>query len=297
MDNESGASAMVRLEPARLAGRMTKTVLVVGGTGKSGRRVVSRLREQGAAVRVGARSAPRSFDWTAPQTWDAALDGVRAVYVVPLDGAELTGPFVERAVRHGVERVVLLSGRGVDVPAYGPLDSPLAGTHISGERAVRASGVAWTILRPTWFAQNFSEGFFRDAVRAGEIRLAAGDGAATFVDAEDIAAVAVAALTADGHGGQVYELSGPRAVTMAEAAAEIGAAAGRDVRYAAVAPDAFVAELVAAGWPRADAEGYADAVAALRTGLDAHVSDGVQRALDRPPRDFAEFVASTDWAG
>jgi uncharacterized protein YbjT (DUF2867 family) len=286
---------MDRLAGMRCAPRMTGTVLVVGGTGKSGRRVVSRLREQGIPVRIAARSAPQPFDWTDPGTWDPALDGAHAVYVVPFDGAALTGLFVERAVRHGVERVVLLSGRGVDVPAYGHPDSPLATTHISGERAVRESGVEWTVLRPTWFAQNFSEGFFRDAVRAGEIRLAAGDGAASFVDAEDIAAVGVAALTEDGHSEQVYELSGPRAVTMAEAAAEIGAAAGRDVRYVAVEPDLFVAELVAAGWPRADAEDYADAVAALRNGLDAPVSDGVDRALGRPPRDFAEFVATAHW--
>jgi uncharacterized protein YbjT (DUF2867 family) len=276
---------------------MNATTLVIGGTGTTGRRVAAGLREQGVAVRVGGRRAFVPFEWTDPATWDRALDGVGAVYVVPLDGATLTGPLVERAVRHGVERVVLLSARGIDAPEFAAADAPLARTHLFGERAVRESGVTWTILRPTWFAQNFSEGFFRDAVRAAEIRLPAGEGAAAFVDAGDIAAVAVAALTGDGHGGQVYELSGPRPLTMAEAAAEIGAATGRDVRYVPVEPDAFVAELVTAGWPPADAADHAAAVAALRDGLDAPVSDGVRRALGRQPRSFAEFVAAADWPG
>jgi uncharacterized protein YbjT (DUF2867 family) len=288
---------MVRLTGMRCALRMTTTVLVVGGTGKSGRRVVAGLREQGVAVRVASRSAPRPFDWTDAGTWDPVLEGVRAVYVVPLDGAALTRPFVERAVQRGVERVVLLSGRGVDVPGYVPPDSPLGRTHIDGEQAVRESGVEWTILRPAWFAQNFSEGFFREAVLAGELRLPAGDGAATFVDVEDVAEVAVAALTGDGHGGQVYELSGPRALTMGEAVAEIGAVVGREVRYVAVEPDAFVAELGTAGWPEADAVDFADAVAAIRNGLEAYASDGVPRAIGRAPRDFAEFAAAAAGAG
>lgn len=274
---------------------MTATTLVIGGTGTTGRRVVAGLRERGVPVRVGGRREPVPFEWTDPGTWDRALDGVGALYVVPLDGATLTEPLVERAVQCGAQRIVLLSARGIDEPGFAAGDAPLARTHLVGERAVRDSGVAWTILRPTWFAQNFSEGFFRDAVRAGEIRLAAGDGAAAFVDAGDIAAVAVAALTGDGHEGQVYELSGPQAVTMAEAVAEIGAATGRDVRYVPVEPDAFVGELVAAGWPPTDAADYAAAVAALREGSDAPVSDGVRRALGRPPRGFAEFVAAADW--
>src|SRR5262245_30792776 len=134
-----------------------KPILILGGTGKTGRRAASLLRAQGTPVRAASRSGEHPFDWTDRATWDPVLEGVRAVFVVPLDGAGLTGPFVERAVRLGVERVVLLSGRGVDVPGYGAEDSPLAATHIEGERAVRnLGGAAWTIVRPGWFAQNFS---------------------------------------------------------------------------------------------------------------------------------------------
>ncbi|MDV5143467.1 NAD(P)H-binding protein [Streptomyces sp. SBC-4] len=265
-------------------------ILVTGGTGKSGSRVVSRLWAQGAPVRVGSRTGEPPFDWHDRTTWDAALDGVKAVYLVPLDGRLLTRPFVERAAALGVERVVLLSGRGVDVPGYSGEANLAGATHVDGESAVRDSGISWTILRPAWFAQNFSEGIFRDAVVAGELRLPAGDGAASFTDADDIAAVAVAALTEDGHDGQTYELSGPRALTIAEAVAEISEATGRAVRYVPLSHDEFVTELVGEGWSAAEAEDYAEAVGPIRRGMDSAVSDGVQRALGRAPRDFTEYV-------
>nr|WP_232291961.1 NAD(P)H-binding protein [Frankia sp. QA3] len=258
---------------------------------------MSRLKDKGVPVRVGSRSSDPPFDWTDRDTWDAALEGVEKVYLVPFDGELLTRPFVQRCEELGVKRVVLLSGRGVDVPGYAGENSGAGKTHIDGEDAVRTCRPEWTIIRPAWFAQNFSEGFFLDAVLSGELRLPAGDGAASFVDAEDIAAVVVAALTETGHTGQVYEVSGPRAVTMAGAVAEISQATGRTVRYMPVAPEDFVAELVAQGWSRGDAEDYADAVSPIRRGMDSHISDGVQRALGRPSRDFSDFVKRAAAAG
>ncbi|CCH31652.1 NAD(P)H-binding protein [Actinosynnema sp. NPDC047251] len=268
-------------------------ILVLGGTGKAGRRVAARLRALDVPVRVPTRSGPLPFDWTDDTTWPAALAGARAVFVVPFDGLLLTRPFVARAVAAGVERIVLLSGRGLDVPDYPQITS--GATHSDGEAAVRAADVAWTVLRPTWFAQNFSEGFFRDAVAAGDLRLPAGDGAVGFVDADDIADVAVAALTGSGHGGHTYELSGPRALSMAEAAAEIATATGRPVRYTALDLATYRAELVAAGWPESDARELGLVVTAVRDGLDAYLSDGVERALGRPPRDFTAFAAAATW--
>ncbi|MEX3099720.1 MULTISPECIES: NAD(P)H-binding protein [unclassified Streptomyces] len=268
-------------------------ILVTGATGKSGRRVVGRLRAAGLPVRAAARSGEHPFDWTDSGTWDAALEGVRSVYIVQLDGTKLVRPFVERAVRHGVRRIVLASGRGIDDPGYAKDSGGVLDGIADSEAAVRESGLEWTISRPGWFAQNFSEGFFAAAVRAGELRLPAGDGAASFVDAEDIAAVVVAALTEDRHSGQVYELSGPRAVTTAEAVATISEATGRAIRYVPLSVEGYVAELVQQGLPRADAEAFADVIEPLREGRDAYVSDGVQRALGRPPRTFAEFAKST----
>ena len=207
------------------------TILLTGATGEVGRRAAARLDDLGVPARQAGRTSSPPFDWTDDATWPAALDGVRSAFVVPYDAAPLTRPFVDAAIRSGVERIVLLSGRGVDVADYLPADLMEGNPHIDGEAALRPAAVDWTILRPGWFAQNFSEGFFRDAVLAGDLRLPAGDGATSFVDADDIAAVAVAALTEDRHVGQTYELSGPRALTMAEVAAEIAAASGRDVRY------------------------------------------------------------------
>ncbi|TDD72342.1 SDR family NAD(P)-dependent oxidoreductase [Jiangella aurantiaca] len=273
------------------------TILLTGATGKVGRRVAARLDDLGVPARHAGRTSTPPFDWTDAATWPAMLDGVRSAFVVPYDGAQLTRPFVDAAIRSGVERIVLLSGRGVDVPDYLPAHLMEGNAHVDGEAALRPAAVDWTILRPGWFAQNFSEGFFRDAVLAGDLRLPAGDGAASFVDADDIAAVAVAALIDDGHVGQTYELSGPRALTMSEAVAEIAAATGRDVRYTHVEHGDFVRELVEQGWSEADAEEYAIAVSPIRRGIDAYLSDGVERALGRRARDFRDVVREAVDAG
>ncbi|MGI5204818.1 NAD(P)H-binding protein [Spirillospora sp. CA-108201] len=272
-------------------------ILITGATGKSGRRVVSRLRADGVPVRAASRNGEHPFDWTDGRTWDSALEGVRAVYIVQLDGTKLVRPFIERAVRHGVRRIVLASGRGIDDPDYAEDGGGVLEGILDSEAAVRESGLEWTISRPGWFAQNFSEGFFADAVRDRELRLPAGDGAASFVDAEDIAAVVVAALTEDRHAGRIYELSGPRAVTLTEAVATISEATGREIRYVPLSVGEYVAELVRQGWPPADAEAFADVIGPLRKGTDAYVSDGVQRALGRRPRTFADFARSTAAAG
>ncbi|MFD3924264.1 NAD(P)H-binding protein [Streptomyces sp. NPDC058595] len=272
-------------------------ILVTGATGKSGRRVVGQLRSEGLPVRAAARNGEHAFDWTDSRTWDSALEGVRSLYLVQLDGTKLVRPFVERALRHGARRIVLASGRGIDDPDYAKDSGGVLEGILDSEAAVRESGLEWTISRPGWFAQNFSEGFFADAVRTGELRLPAGDGGASFVDAEDIAAVVVAALTEDGHAGRTYELSGPRAVTLTEAAATISTAAGREIRYVPVSVAEYVADLVRKGLPPADAEAFADVIAPLREGRDAYVSNGVQQALARPPRSFAQFATSTAEAG
>jgi uncharacterized protein YbjT (DUF2867 family) len=267
-------------------------VLVLGGTGTTGRRITARLAARGIPHRSVSRSTDPRFDWSDPQTWDAVIEGARSVYLLPLDGEVLTRPFIKRAKELGVERVVLHSGRGVDIPGYMDLSAPAAQTHIDGENAVRTSGLEWTVLRPGWFAQNFSEGFFSAAVKAGELRFPAGDGAATFVDVEDIADVAVAALTEEGHAGRTYELSGPRALGLDEVASILGTASGRRIVYTAVSVEEFVAESVAQGWPEEDARGFAEVFHPLREGLDAHYSSGVEAALGRKPRTFEAFAES-----
>lgn len=296
---------MVRLRSRRLTGGMAEQrqhqqqhILVLGGTGTTGRRVAARLLALGHTVRIGSRTGePVRFDWTDQATWDPALDGIDAVYVVPHEGARLTRPFLALAEKAGVRRAVLLSGRGVDVAGYMADDNPSAITHIDGDAAIRETGLEWTVVRPSWFAQNFSEGFFTDSVRGGELALAAADGLVPFVDAEDIADVVVAALTEDGHHGRTYELSGPRLLTFAEAAGAISAASGRPLRYVPLAPEEFTAGLVAAGMPEQDAGWFADMLSPVRRGIEAHLSEGVREALGREPRDFTVFAAEAAESG
>ncbi|OPC83881.1 NAD(P)-dependent oxidoreductase [Embleya scabrispora] len=267
-------------------------ILVLGGTGKTGSRVAAALRARDADIRIASRSTEIPFEWSDESTWDRVLDGVRAVYLVPLDGAEAGPAFVRRAVAAGVERIVLLSARGVDTPGYFAADDPATRARLDLEAAVRGAGPAWTILRPGWFAQNFSEGLFRDGIRAGELVLPTGAAAVSFVDTEDIGAVAAAALLDPGHDGETYELSGPRALTFDAALAEIAAAGGRRADYVAADPDEYAAALIAQGVPEVEVAMWTSALGSIHRGLEAAISDGVPRALGRPARDFTEFVRS-----
>jgi len=258
--------------------------LVLGGTGKTGRRIVQRLQAAGRPVRVGTPSATPPFDWTDEATWPAALDGVGSVYVtyypdlaVP-GAAEAVGTFADLAVARGVRRLVLLSGRGEEGARR-------------GEQALQQSGADWTIVRSAFMAQNFDESFFLEPVRAGEVAFPADqDLAEPFIDADDIADVAVAALTGDGHVGQLYEVTGPRLLTWADAVAEIAAAAGRPIRYVPVSLEEYAALLTENQVPAEVVKMLTEMFAEVLDGRNAHLGDGVQRALGRPPRDFADFV-------
>jgi uncharacterized protein YbjT (DUF2867 family) len=257
--------------------------LVLGGHGKTGRRVAQRLSALGRPWRMGSRSATPPFSWDDPATWAPALQGAGSVYLsyfpdlaVP-GAADTVGAFARLAVQRGVRRLVLLSGRGEEGAER-------------AEQAVQASGADWTVVRATWFNQNFSEGGFLDGVLAGELALPVGDVAEPFVDADDIADVAVAALTQDGHGGQVYELTGPRLLTFAQAAEEIARAIGRPVRCTPIPLDAFTDAMAAQGEPPEVVELLRYLFNDVLDGRNAHLADGVQRALGRAPRDFADFA-------
>ena len=264
--------------------------MVLGGNGKTGRRVAERLLAQGVEVRIGSRSATPAFDWYDDTTWAAALDGVSAAYVsfypdLAMTGApERIGAFARLAADAGVKRLVLLSGRG----------EPEAQR---SEQELIAAGTEYTIVRCSWFAQNFSEAFMVDAVRAGEVAVPAAPVPEPFVDAEDIADVAVAALTDDRHVGQIYELTGPRALRFDEAVSEIAAASGREVRFTRIPVDAFRAGMLEAGVPSDEAELVTWLFTDVLDGRNIEPQDGVQRALGRAPRDFGEFARTTAATG
>jgi uncharacterized protein YbjT (DUF2867 family) len=266
-----------------------ETTLVLGGTGKTGRRVVERLLARGRDVRVGSRSGEPPFDWEDRSTWPTALEGVGSVYIShyldALPGAaETVGAFAELAVASGVRRQVLVGGRG----------EPEADRV---EQAVLASGAELTILRSTWFAQNFSEGGFLEFVLAGEVTLPAGDTPEPFVDVDDIADVAVAALTDDRHVGELYELTGPRLLTFEEAVDEISRATGREIRYLPISIPEFAATAAEQGVPGEYIDLLTYLFSEVLDGRNAYVVDGVQRALGREPKDFADFARDAAAAG
>jgi uncharacterized protein YbjT (DUF2867 family) len=261
---------------------LEKPILVLGSTGKTGRRVVERLTARGIPTRAGVRSGEAPFDWDNQHTWAPVLQGVGSVYVQhyldALPGsAEVIGSFAELAVANGIPRLVHLSGRG-------EAEAELA------EQAVRESGAEVTTLRSTWFSQNFSESYFRDGLLAGELALPAGNTPEPFVDADDIADVAVAALTEEGHVGETYELTGSRLLTFADAVGEIAQAAGREIRYAAVSIEDFAAGLEEQAVPAEWIELLVYLFQEVLDGRNAHLADGVQRALGREQKDFAEYA-------
>jgi uncharacterized protein YbjT (DUF2867 family) len=266
------------------------SILVIGATGKTGRRIVQRLSEKGHAVRKGSRQSDPPFDWGDQSTWDAVLNGVTAAYIsyapdLAIPGAtDAIRAFAERAVEHGVRRLVLLSGRGEEEAQR-------------CERIIQRADIEWTVVRASWFCQNFSEGSFLDMVLVGEIALPAGEIGEPFVDADDIADVAVAALTEDGHAGQVYELTGPRLLTFAEAVDEIACATGRAIRYARIPPETFVARVAEAGLPEDIAWLLNYLFATVLDGRNASLGNGVQKSLGREPRDFTDFCRAAATSG
>ncbi|MDF2958900.1 MAG: hypothetical protein K0S39_635 [Paenibacillus sp.] len=271
-----------------------KPILILGGTGKTGRRVAERLTARGLPIRVGSRSGEPPFDWGNQATWAPSLRNAEAVYItyypdLALPGAAAAiGSFAQLAVNNGVRRLVLLSGRGEE-------EAQLS------EQSLRNSGADWTILRASWFCQNFSENFLLGSVLSGTVALPAADVAEPFVDAGDIADVAVAALTENGHVGQLYELTGPRALTFAEATGEIAKASGRDVRYVQVSAEQFAAMLAQQDVPAEFLALLTDLFTKVLDGRNSRLTDGIQRALGREPRDFADYArdaaATGVWGG
>jgi uncharacterized protein YbjT (DUF2867 family) len=260
-----------------------KMMLVLGGTGKTGRRVAERLKARGLPTRVGSRSGEPPFDWEDEATWAPALRDVESVYVSYYPDLAVPGAvaavrsFAQLAVESGVQRLVLLSGRGEEEAQ-------------SAERAVQKAGAEWTIVRCSWFSQNFSENYLLEPILSDEVVLPAGDVPEPFVDADDIADVAVAALTEDGHGGQIYELTGPRLLTFEEAVDEISQAAGREIRYVPVSVEHYASMLAEYHVPAEFVGLLTYLFGEVLDGRNSHLTDGVRRAVGREPKDFADYA-------
>ncbi|WP_413704961.1 NAD(P)H-binding protein [Pseudomonas sp. Pseusp16] len=264
--------------------------LVLGATGKTRRRITQRLEAAGLAVRRGSRNANPPFDWEDRSTWDAVIDGVHAVYIcfqpdLAVPGAlESIQAFTDLAVKSGVRKLVLLSGRG-EIEAE------------QAERVVQNSGIDWTILRASWFCQNFSEAHFLEPILQGELALPVGQVAEPFVDAEDIAECAIAALTRPGHTNQLYELTGPRALTFADAVTDIARSTRRNIEFVAVPADAYRQAMEQEQLPQELIDLVLYLFTTVLDGRNTPIADGVQRVLGRPARDFSDYVQRTAATG
>mgnify|MGYP001222466067 CR=1 FL=1 len=272
---------------------MSDTVLIIGANGKTGRRVKTRLEARGVPVRAASRGTAIPFDWQRPDTWAPALEGTTRAYVTYQPDLAIAGAdeAIDRlaglAREAGLRQMVLLSGRG----------EPGAQR---AETALQESGLGWNVVRASWFNQNFSEGYLLGSVLSGELALPAGPVAEPFIDADDIADVAVATLTDARHANRLYEVTGPRALTFAEAVDEISRAAGRTVRFRQVSAKAF-ADAMAGHAPPEIIDLLLDLFTVVLDGRNRATASGVEQALGRRPRDFADYareIAATGlWRG
>ncbi|NIJ54740.1 NmrA family NAD(P)-binding protein [Dyadobacter arcticus] len=268
----------------------TKQVLVLGGTGKTGRRVAEKLSQLGISVRIGSRSATPSFDWLDSSTWGTALEGMDAIYIsyqpdLAVPGAvDVVSSLIESAKTAGILKYVLLSGRGEE-------EAQLT------EQVLMNASVNYTIIRASWFNQNFSEGYLLDPIAGGYMTLPVGDVGEPFIDVDDIADIAVAAFTNTAHDGKLYEVTGPRLLTFKEAVQEIASATGRNIHYEQISSQDYQQMMRQYEVPE-DAIGFISYLfEEVLDGRNAYITDDVFRALGRKAKDFSEFARETAASG
>jgi uncharacterized protein YbjT (DUF2867 family) len=261
-------------------------ILIIGKNGKTGRRVNQRLQALGYPTRGVSRSTDPLFDWNRPETWRSAMRGMHSAYVtyqpdlsVPEAVTDITN-FIQIARDVGLQHVVLLSGRGEERARQ-------------AEEIVINSGLTWNIIRASWFFQNFSESFMVDGILQGELLLPVGDTLEPFVDADDIADVAVAVLTKPRLHNRLFELSGPRAMTFAQCVSELSDAIGRPVKYTRIALDDFIAALARQGETEQMQWLMRELFTVVLDGRNSHLVSGVEEALGRPATDFKHYLEKT----
>lgn len=258
-------------------------ILIIGKNGKTGARVNQRLQSMGYLTRGVSRSTSPAFDWQDQATWQSALEGVVSAYVtfqpdLAIPTAEQTiRDFVQLAKKTGLQHMVLLSGRGEEGAQ-------------KAERVLQTSGLSWNIVRTSWFAQNFSESFMAEGILNGELVLPAGDILEPFVDTDDIADVAVAALTKPDLRNKLFEVTGPRAMTFAQCVSEISQAVGYPVTYTSIPVETFIQVLHDQGEPQEMQWLMRELFTVVFDGRNCQVMHGVEEALGRPATDFGEYV-------
>ncbi|MEA9411772.1 NAD(P)H-binding protein [Flavobacterium sp. PL02] len=268
-----------------------KKILVLGANGKTGRRVVERLKKvTNVEVRLGSRNEKIPFDWENPESWAAVIKDIDSVYItfqpdLAIPSAEDTiRRFTNFAVQNGVQKMVLLSGRGEKEAQV-------------CEEIVKATAKHWTIVRASWFNQNFSESFFLEPILSGVIALPRAETLEPFTDADDIADVVVESLLYDIHNGQTYELTGPQLLTFGQAVAEIARATNRNITFQALTLEQYDQMLQEYQLP----EDYIWLVNYLfeqvLDGRNSHITNDIERVLGRKPKDFTTYAQLTSKTG
>lgn len=267
-----------------------KPILVIGGNGKTGSRVVRKLEQLQWPVRIGSRSSQPAFDWKDENTWSAALKGMDQVYItyqpdLAVPGAtESIEKLTKLAKETGVRKLVLLSGRGEHEAQ-------------ECEKIVMDAGLEWSIVRASWFFQNFSEGAFLEQVQAGHVALPANSVGEPFIDVDDIAEVAVATMTQDGHNGKLYEVTGPRLLTFKDAVAEIAKATGKPIEFQQVTMDEYASVMAEYNLPGDIVWLITYLFTEVLDGRNEYIATGVEEALGRKPHDFSEYAKNTAATG
>jgi uncharacterized protein YbjT (DUF2867 family) len=265
-------------------------ILIVGKNGKTGARVDALLRQSGLKTRPVSRTTNPAFDWNRPDTWPAVLQNIKQAYVtyqpdlaVP-DAEPTVRAFIKAAREHGVEHLVLLSGRGESGA-------------IQAENALIESGLRWNVVRASWFFQNFSESFLTGSVIEGEVSLPVGDVKEPFVDCDDIADVAVAALTRPELANRLFEVTGSELMTFADCVARIADVTGRSIRYTPVPLEPYLAYLGELGMSEGELWLMRELFTQVLDGRNSYLTHGIEEALGRPPRRFADYAKTAHEAG
>jgi uncharacterized protein YbjT (DUF2867 family) len=262
-------------------------ILVIGGTGKTGRKVVDRLTKLGHNVRVGSRSASPAFDWNDQKTWSEAMQGMEKVYItfqpdLAVPGAlEAIEELTKLAKRQQVKKLVLLSGKG-------EREAELC------EQEVIHSGLDHTIVRASWFMQNFSESFFLEPILEGFVALPQAEVRIPFVDTGDIADVAVEALLYDRHNSKIYQLTGPRQLTFKQAIDDLSEAIKRPISFTPITIKAYSEAMKNQGVP----SDFVWLIEYLFTEVlgnpnNAEITNDIEMVLGRKPKDFADYIQET----
>lgn len=270
---------------------MAKSFLIVGASGQVGSGVARFLREGGHSVRSTTSKPPQSpdqvqVDLLTGKGLDAAFQGVqRAFFLAPggyADAYPLLSPLIRKAKETGLEKAVLMTAQGVEANEAAPFRR--------AEVELEKSGVAYNIVRPSWFMQNFGTHWIHDIRTHGALRLPAGSGKNAFIDSRDIAETAAALLSGDRFANQAFTLTGPKALDHAEAARILSAAAGKPIGYQDIPAAEFRQGLLAAGFAEAYADLLVFLVSLIRDGYVAGVTDAVQTVLGRPPRALETYA-------